>query len=135
MRDGDLGQSRPERGGALGSGEAVNEHITGDRWPRKDVRDARLRECAEIIRALLDGEEVSRDGLVVVDRARLWTLPDDPPELIGAAVSIERQEPRLVPRIPMDPYPSRASHAIARRASSTACRHTCIVRPMLELTM
>ncbi len=73
---------------ALGSGEAVNEHITGDRWPRKDVRDARLRECAEIIRALLDGEEVSRDGLVVVDRARLWTLPDDPPELIGAAVSV-----------------------------------------------
>ena len=38
---------------ALGSGEASNEHITGDRWPRKDVRNARLRECVDIIRALL----------------------------------------------------------------------------------
>jgi alkanesulfonate monooxygenase SsuD/methylene tetrahydromethanopterin reductase-like flavin-dependent oxidoreductase (luciferase family) len=36
----------------------MNEHITGDRWPRKDVRDARLRECVAIIRALLSGEEV-----------------------------------------------------------------------------
>ena len=35
---------------ALGSGEAMNEHITGDRWPRKDVRDARLRECVDVIR-------------------------------------------------------------------------------------
>jgi alkanesulfonate monooxygenase SsuD/methylene tetrahydromethanopterin reductase-like flavin-dependent oxidoreductase (luciferase family) len=42
----------------------------------------------EIIRALLAGEEVSHDGLVTVDRARLWTRPDDPPLLIGAAVSV-----------------------------------------------
>ena len=74
---------------ALGSGEAVNEHITGDRWPRKQVRDARLRECAHIIRDLLAGEEVSKDGVVIVDRARIWTLPDEPPGLVGAAVSVE----------------------------------------------
>jgi probable non-F420 flavinoid oxidoreductase len=74
---------------ALGSGEAVNEHITGDRWPRKELRDARLVECADVIRALLAGEEVSHDGLVRVDRARVWTLPDEPPALIGAAVSVE----------------------------------------------
>ncbi len=72
---------------ALGSGEASNEHITGDRWPRKDVRDARLLECVAVIRALLAGEEVSHDGLVKVDRARLWTRPDEPVKLIGAAVS------------------------------------------------
>ena len=42
-------------------------------WPRKDVRTARLRECVDVIRALLRGEEVSHDGLVTVDRARLWT--------------------------------------------------------------
>jgi len=64
---------------ALGSGEASNEHITGDRWPRKEVCDARLRECVEVIRALLAGKEVSHDGLVRVDRARLWTRPDSPP--------------------------------------------------------
>lgn len=74
---------------ALGSGEASNEHITGDRWPRKEVRNARLRECVDIIRALLAGEEVSHDGLVTVDRARIWTLPDEPPKLIGAAVSVQ----------------------------------------------
>ncbi|MFD1931071.1 MULTISPECIES: TIGR03885 family FMN-dependent LLM class oxidoreductase [Nonomuraea] len=72
---------------ALGSGEASNEHITGERWPRKQVRNARLRECVDVIRALLAGEEVTHDGLVTVDRARLWTLPADPPALVGAAVS------------------------------------------------
>jgi probable non-F420 flavinoid oxidoreductase len=74
---------------ALGTGEASNEHITGQRWPRKDVRNARLRECVDVIRALLAGEEVSHDGLVTVDRARLWTRPDEPPPLVGAAVSVQ----------------------------------------------
>lgn len=74
---------------ALGSGEAANEHITGDGWPRKDVRNARLVESVRIIRALLAGEEVSADGLVRVDRARLWTRPETPPLLLAAAVSAE----------------------------------------------
>jgi probable non-F420 flavinoid oxidoreductase len=73
---------------ALGSGEAMNEHITGERWPRKDVRDARLRECVAIIRALLAGEEVTHDGLVTVDRARIWSLPEQPPALIAPAVTV-----------------------------------------------
>ena len=60
---------------ALGSGEASNEHITGERWPPKPERNARLLACVEVIRALLQGEEVSTDGPVRVDRARLWTLP------------------------------------------------------------
>jgi len=72
---------------ALGTGEASNEHITGAPWPRKDLRNARLRECVDIIRALLRGEEVSHDGLVTVDRARVYTRPDTPPDLVGAAVS------------------------------------------------
>jgi probable non-F420 flavinoid oxidoreductase len=74
---------------ALGTGEASNEHITGTGWPRKDVRNARLRESADIIRALLNGETVSHDGLVTVDRARLWTLPEHPPPLFATAVSVE----------------------------------------------
>jgi probable non-F420 flavinoid oxidoreductase len=73
---------------ALGSGEAMNEHITGDPWPPKDVRDARLRECVDIIRALLAGEEVTHDGLVTVDRARIWSLPEQPPALIAPAVTV-----------------------------------------------
>ncbi|MGK2948075.1 MAG: TIGR03885 family FMN-dependent LLM class oxidoreductase [Acidimicrobiales bacterium] len=74
---------------ALGSGEASNEHITGDPWPRKAVRNDRLAECVDVIRRLHAGEEVSHDGLVQVDRARVWTLPEVPPRLIGAAVSAE----------------------------------------------
>lgn len=72
---------------ALGSGEALNEHITGNRWPPKAERDARFRECATIIRALLAGETVTHDGLVTVDDAKLWTRPETPPPLIGAALS------------------------------------------------
>ncbi len=74
---------------ALGTGEASNEHITGAGWPEKPVRNARLKECVDVMRALFAGETVSHDGLVTVDRAKLWTLPDDPPALIGAAVSEE----------------------------------------------
>jgi probable non-F420 flavinoid oxidoreductase len=84
-----LGQMFPGRiWAALGSGEASNEHITGQRWPRKAERDARLRECVDVIRALLAGEEVTHDGLVTVDRARLWTLPDQQPALIAPAVTV-----------------------------------------------
>jgi probable non-F420 flavinoid oxidoreductase len=74
---------------AMGSGEASNEHITGDRWPAKAERNARLLECVEVTRALLGGEEVTTDGHVRVDRARLWTLPVDQPALVGAALTAE----------------------------------------------
>src|ERR687897_621948 len=74
---------------ALGSGEAVNEHVTGDRWPSKADRDARLLECVDVIRALLRGEEVTHEGLVHVDRARIWSRPGRGPPLYAAAVSEE----------------------------------------------
>jgi probable non-F420 flavinoid oxidoreductase len=85
---GTLGAMYPGRfWAALGSGEYSNEHITGEPWPRKEVREARLLECVGVIRDMLAGQEVTRDGLVKVDRARLWTRPDQAPALIGAAVS------------------------------------------------
>jgi probable non-F420 flavinoid oxidoreductase len=72
---------------ALGTGEALNEHVTGDVWPDKQARNRRLLECVDVIRALLAGDEVSHHGAITVDRARLWTLPARPPDLVGAAVS------------------------------------------------
>ncbi len=58
-----LGELFPGRfWAALGSGEALNEHVTGEPWPSKPDRDARLLECVEVIRALLRGEEVTHDG-------------------------------------------------------------------------
>ena len=73
---------------ALGSGENANEHITGDPWPVKNVRDDRLVETVGLIRRLLAGEEVTHHGLVTVDRARIWTLPEEPPPLLGPAVTV-----------------------------------------------
>jgi probable non-F420 flavinoid oxidoreductase len=72
---------------ALGSGEALNELVTGEPWPDKATRDRRLLECVDVIRALLAGEEVTHHGLVTVDRAQLWTRPERPPALVGAAVT------------------------------------------------
>ena len=72
---------------AIGSGQALNEHITGDRWPSKTERNERLRECAEIIHALWAGETVNHQGQVVVEDAHLYTRPDTPPLLVGAAVT------------------------------------------------
>ena len=74
---------------ALGTGEHINEHVTGEPWPRKATRQQRLHECVDVIRRLLDGEEVTHEGLVTVDRARLWSLPEIKPQLIAPAVSVE----------------------------------------------
>src|SRR6476620_10997628 len=74
---------------ALGSGVASNERVTGGVRPRKEVRDQRLVECVTIIPRLLHGEEVSHEGLVHVNRARLWTLPEIVPDLVGPAVTPE----------------------------------------------
>jgi coenzyme F420-dependent glucose-6-phosphate dehydrogenase len=74
---------------ALGSGENLNEHITGDRWPGRDARQQRLAESVSVIRRLLDGDEVTHHGEVDVDRARVWSLPDSPAPLRGAAVGPE----------------------------------------------
>ncbi len=89
QRIGTLGQMFPGRFWvALGSGEASNEHITGQRWPDKEQRTQRLEECVEVIGRMLDGEEVTHRGLVTVDRARLWDVPDSRPLLVGPAVSV-----------------------------------------------
>ena len=74
---------------ALGTGETPTSTSPASAGRARSMRNARLQECVEIIRALLDGEEVSHDGLVKVDRARIWTLPEIKPKLIGAAVSVE----------------------------------------------
>ncbi|GLW63812.1 LLM class F420-dependent oxidoreductase [Actinomadura rubrobrunea] len=66
----------------LGSGEALNEHIVGERWPAAAERLERLEEAVEIIRALFGGRQVTHRGRHFrVDTARLYTLPDAPPPI------------------------------------------------------
>jgi probable non-F420 flavinoid oxidoreductase len=71
----------------LGSGQRLNEDLTGVAWPEKAERNARLRECADIIRALLNGETVSHYGAVTAVDCKLYSLPKSPPLLLGAAVT------------------------------------------------
>jgi coenzyme F420-dependent glucose-6-phosphate dehydrogenase len=73
---------------ALGSGEALNEHAVGRGWPAKSERNERLEVGSKIIRALLAGEIVtSVHPHLETDQARLWSLPEKPPLLLGAALT------------------------------------------------
>jgi G6PDH family F420-dependent oxidoreductase len=70
----------------LGTGENLNEHVTGDRWPSASERRHLLEEAIEVIRRLWTGELVDHrgPGYRVVD-ARLYTLPEEPPPIYVAA--------------------------------------------------
>jgi len=72
---------------AVGSGEALNEAVTGTAWPPKPERQRRLEECAAIMRALWAGDTVTHGGLVRVKNARLYSRPSEPPLLVGAALT------------------------------------------------
>ena len=61
----------------LGSGENLNEHITGEGWPPIDQRQDMLVEAATIIRELQSGELTTWEGdYFRVDSARLWDAAD-----------------------------------------------------------
>ena len=74
---------------SVGSGELLNEHVTGEKWPAKPERNARLEECVDVMRRLWDGETVDHHGHVTVEEATLYCRPDEPPKVIGAALSEE----------------------------------------------
>jgi coenzyme F420-dependent glucose-6-phosphate dehydrogenase len=76
----------------VGSGQALNETITGDKWPIKSDRNTRLKECVDIMRSLWAGETVTHRGLVCVEEAKLYSRPDTPPLIIGAAVTAKTAE-------------------------------------------
>ena len=70
----------------VGTGENLNEHVLGDRWPPTFVRREMLREAVEVMRELWQGELTSHRGThYTVENARLYTLPEEPPEIMVAA--------------------------------------------------
>lgn len=74
---------------AAGSGEAINEAITGAPWPPHGQRNERLHEAVSIMRRLWSGEEVTHHGGVTVEQARLYTRPKHAPKVYAAALSEE----------------------------------------------
>lgn len=76
----------------VGSGQALNESITGEKWPCKADRNTRLKECVDIMRGLWAGETVNHRGLVCVEEATLYSRPDVAPLIIGAAITAETAE-------------------------------------------
>jgi coenzyme F420-dependent glucose-6-phosphate dehydrogenase len=70
----------------VGTGENLNEHILGDRWPGHEERAEQLEEAVVVMRRLWDGGLVSHRGRhFTVDRARLYSVPDTPPPVAVAA--------------------------------------------------
>ena len=70
----------------VGTGENLNEHILGDKWPDWDVRARMLEESIEVIRDLWRGEVTSFDGeFYTVENARLYTLPEETIPIMIAA--------------------------------------------------
>ena len=77
----------------VGTGENLNEHVLGDRWPPTFVRREMLREAIELMRDLWSGELTSWDGShYTVENARIYTLPDEPIEIMVAAGGTEAAE-------------------------------------------
>lgn len=66
----------------LGSGEALNEHVHGDRWPSATVRLQMLEEAVDVIRKMWTGRSINHHGRhYTVEDARIYTLPSRPPEI------------------------------------------------------
>jgi coenzyme F420-dependent glucose-6-phosphate dehydrogenase len=70
----------------VGTGENLNEHVLGDRWPRADERLEMLEEAIELIRKLLGGDyETYRGDHYTVEQLKLYDAPADAPKLVVAA--------------------------------------------------
>jgi G6PDH family F420-dependent oxidoreductase len=74
----------------VGTGENLNEHVVGARWPRPDERLEMLEEAVTVMRLLWQGGERTHRGKhYTADHARLYTLPEQPVKVYVAAAQPE----------------------------------------------
>jgi coenzyme F420-dependent glucose-6-phosphate dehydrogenase len=77
----------------VGTGENLNEHVTGARWPAPDERIDMLEEAIRLMRQLWDGgSQTFRGRHYTVDHARIYTLPDEPIDVAVAAAQPQAAE-------------------------------------------
>ena len=70
----------------VGTGENLNEHVLGQRWPSTEIRREMLEEAVGVIRELWRGDLTSHRGRhYTVENARIYTLPDEPIDVLVAA--------------------------------------------------
>src|ERR671911_2689707 len=70
----------------VGTGENLNEHVTGEWWPPSEIRREMLEEAVDVIRQLWAGGTVEHFGKhFTVDNARIYSLPEEPPPILFAA--------------------------------------------------
>jgi coenzyme F420-dependent glucose-6-phosphate dehydrogenase len=82
----------------VGTGENLNEHVTGSKWPAPDERLEMLEEAVAVIRLLWQGGYQTHRGMhYTVEQARLYTLPQAPAPIVVAAA--QDQAARLAGRI------------------------------------
>lgn len=73
----------------VGSGEAIDEHVTGAYWPETAERINRMFEAIEVIKKLFTASLAGRDSkhsgtYFRMESTRLWTMPTTPPEILVA---------------------------------------------------
>ncbi|MHC3438896.1 TIGR03557 family F420-dependent LLM class oxidoreductase [Natrialbaceae archaeon A-gly3] len=70
----------------VGTGENLNEHVLGDRWPEHELRLEMLEEAMELMDELWEGENTSHHGKhYTVENARLYTVPEEKPPVVVSA--------------------------------------------------
>ena len=113
----------------VGSGEALNEHILGDRWPGADERLEMLEEAVEVIRTLWQGGVQSHRGRHYrVEHARIYDLPEQPAADHRLRASAPRRSSwrrgSATATAPSDRTPTRSSSSAssARRRQARAGR-------------
>ena len=71
---------------SVGSGENLNEHVTGQAWPPPEIRQDMLEEAIGVLRLLHQGGEKSHHGrYFTVHDARIYNLPEEPLQIMMAA--------------------------------------------------
>jgi coenzyme F420-dependent glucose-6-phosphate dehydrogenase len=82
----------------VGTGENLNEHVLGAKWPAPDERLEMLEEAVEVMRLVWQGDyQTHRGKHYTVENLRIFDLPDDPIEVAVAAM--QPQAAQLAGRI------------------------------------
>ena len=77
----------------VGTGENLNEHVLGAKWPAPDERLEMLDEAVEVMRLLWQGGyQTHRGKHYTVENLRIFDLPDEPVELAVAAMQPQAAE-------------------------------------------